>query len=68
MQSLSIFIGDSQTAKRRLLQVFDLLDDSASQLERNGVLQGWEDGGSFTQIVETLSDSEVVGINRASLQ
>jgi hypothetical protein len=35
-------------AKRRLLQVFDLLDDCASQLERNDVVQGWEDGGSFS--------------------
>jgi hypothetical protein len=29
-------------AKRRLLQIFDLLDDRGSQLERNGVVQGWE--------------------------
>jgi hypothetical protein len=36
MQSLSIFIVESQTAKRRLLKSFDLLDARRSQLERNG--------------------------------
>jgi hypothetical protein len=37
MQSLSIFIVESQTAKRRLLKIFDLLDACRSQLEPNGV-------------------------------
>jgi hypothetical protein len=42
MQPLSIFIVESQTAKRRFLKMFELPDDCGSQLERNGVVQGCE--------------------------
>ena len=68
MQSLSILIVESQTAKRRLLRMFDSLDDCGSQLERNGVVQGCENGSSFSQNRRGAIRLEVVGINRALLQ
>jgi hypothetical protein len=47
MQSLPLFFVESQTAKRRLLKLFELPDDCGSQLERNGVVQGCEKRGLF---------------------
>jgi len=43
MQSLPLFIVESQTAKRRLLKIFELPDDCRSHLERNGWAQGSEE-------------------------
>jgi hypothetical protein len=68
MQSLSILIVESQTAKRRLLRMFDSLDDCGSQLERNGVVQGCEKRRLFQSIRRGAIRFEVVGINRALLQ
>jgi hypothetical protein len=51
MQSVAIFIGDSQMAKIRLLRMFDFLGDCGSQLERNGVVYDVKSGGCFEQTV-----------------
>ena len=61
MQSVAIFIGDSQMAKMRLFRMFDFLGDCGSQLERDGVVHDVKSGGCFEQTVETLSDSESSG-------
>jgi hypothetical protein len=68
MQSLSILIVESQTAKSRLLRMFDSLDDCGSQLERNGVVQGCEKRRLFQSNRRGAIRFEVVGINRALLQ
>jgi hypothetical protein len=39
MQPFPFFIVESQTAKRKLLKIFELVDDYKSCLERGGVTQ-----------------------------
>jgi hypothetical protein len=39
MQPFPLFIAESQTAKKRLLKIFELASDGNSSLERDGVTQ-----------------------------
>jgi hypothetical protein len=59
---------ESQTANRRLLKMFDLLDDCESQLERKGDGSVVKNGGPFSPSRADAIRFEVVGINRALLQ
>jgi hypothetical protein len=68
MQSLSTFIMESQTANRRLLKMFDLLDDCESELERNWGGSVVKNDGSFNPSRADAIGFEVVGTNRALLQ
>jgi hypothetical protein len=68
MQPLSIFIVESQTAKRRFLKMFELPDDSGSQLERTEWFRVVKNGGSFSPNRGGAIRLEVAGINRALLQ
>lgn len=43
MQSLPLFIVESQAAKRRLLRIFELQGDCESHPKRNGVAYACED-------------------------